>query len=660
MPPDLWAAENRIYPAHAPVPGPRDPTLTPYAIAPMRALAAGEHKRVVSVFGAQMGKTDGFLDAIGERMDRAPVPMIYCGPSREFIATQFEPRIMELVEQAETLKRKFAFGKRNTKTRKLFSGVPLRLATAGSSKALKSDPAGIGLLDEVDELLANVSGAGNPVELLEARGYTYAEYVLAATSTPSLGAVDIELDEDSGLLFWKEAPPEDLESAIWRMWQAGTRHHWCWPCPSCGHYFVPRFRNLWWPKGATPAEARHEAVVRCPDEACGGFVDETVKADCNARGRYVAPGLTVTTAGEVEGEAPDNDTASFWASGLASPFVTIGARAEAFLKADLSGDPNSILTAVNAAFGELYAPGGGQAPEWKEVDALRMPGLARGDLPSDAKVLTLAVDVQLNRLVYVVRAWGGRSTSWLVDHGELYGDVDVDEEGRLGTMLLPVWNELADLLTSSFGGMAIRRAFVDSGFRPGKPYQVPINRVYEFCRRFPRLAYPTKGYASRPKPIIWSKPELTKRGEVSKRGLALAQLDTDHWKSWVHERVRWPSDEPGAWHLHEDVDTDYCRQIVSEARLLKATGRPIWVRRSRENHYLDCEAMAAACAWTLNVHRIPAPDAKPADAPALPPEDPNIPAAEGAEEVAPGPKRTGGRSSYALRGSRARKGRWLS
>jgi len=34
----------------------------------------------------------------------------------------------------------------------------------------------------------------------------------------------------------------------------------------------------------------------------------------------------------------------------------------------------------------------------------------------------------------------------------------------------------------------------------------------------------------------------------------------------VHERVRWPSDEPGAWHLPSDATDDYGKQIISEAR----------------------------------------------------------------------------------------------
>ena len=45
-----------------------------------------------------------------------------------------------------------------TKTRKMIAGVPLRLAHAGSSTAPKSDPAGLAITDEADELMRNVKG----------------------------------------------------------------------------------------------------------------------------------------------------------------------------------------------------------------------------------------------------------------------------------------------------------------------------------------------------------------------------------------------------------------------------------------------------------------------------------------------------------------------
>src|SRR5262249_18623445 len=154
---------------------------------------------------------------------------------------------------------------------------------------------------------------------------------------------------------------------------------------------------------------------------------------------------------------------------------------------------------------------------------------------------------------------------------------------------------------------------------PGKREELPLNRIYDFCRRFPRFVRPTKGSSIPMRvPLIKSRIEVTARGTAAKYGLELIRLDTDHWKSWVHERVRWPDDQPGAWHLPHDVDDDYCKQIVAEARIRLPSGRPQWVRRSRENHFLDCEAMQAAAQHMLNAARIPPSrrTVRPASAPA--------------------------------------------
>ena len=96
-----------------------------------------------------------------------------------------------------------------------------------------ASPAALALVDEYDEMLANVKGQGDPLGLVEARGETYADFVTAITSTPSRGLIETELDARSGLTFWKPGDPEAVESAIWRLWQSGTRHHFCWLCLHC-------------------------------------------------------------------------------------------------------------------------------------------------------------------------------------------------------------------------------------------------------------------------------------------------------------------------------------------------------------------------------------------------------------------------------------------
>jgi phage terminase large subunit GpA-like protein len=596
--PDLWAAANRTYPQTAAVPGPRDPLLTPYIIEPERVIASGTYKRVVMVFGAQSGKSELMLDVAGQRLDQRPGPILYVGPNKQFLTEQFEPRVMALLDEAPTLTNKLARGKRMTKTRKVIAGVPFRLAHSGSSTALKSDPAVLALVDEYDEMRDNVNNQGGPLGLVERRGDTFADFVCVVTSTPKRGRIAAVRDTASKLYFWEPAVAEDIESPIWALWQQGTMHHWCWPCPHCSTYFVPRFDLLRYPLKGSPLEAARETFLECLE--CGGVISDSHKAEMNARGRYVAPGQTIDSAGVVSGAPHETKSASFWCSGLASPFVTFGERVSVLVEAQQSGDDAMVQQAVNAGFGELYSPGGGEVPEWMEIkEKSRQATYTRGTVPADVLYLTLACDVQRHSIPWVIRGWGARATSWLIDYGYLRGDTSEEE----------IWFALGDLVSAPIGNMAIRLAFIDSGFRPGKTDVLPLNRVYEFCRRFMRRVRPTKGSSIAMRtPLVFSKIEVNRKdGKAAKFGLDLVRLDTDHWKSWVHERLRWPDDQIGGWHVFRGVDDDYCHQLVSEARLKLPTGRAEWVQRSRHNHFFDCEAMLAACGYLLNVQRIPLP-----------------------------------------------------
>jgi phage terminase large subunit GpA-like protein len=579
--PDAWARANRTYGSSTGHPNPRDPGLTPYVIPVARAIASRRWRRVVLCCSAQSGKTELLLDVIGQRLDQAPCPVIYVAPSRQIATERFEPRIMQLLDEAPSLADKVARGKRMSKTRKVVSGVPLFLAHGGSSSALKSESIGLAVTDEVDELAANIKHQGDPIGLIDRRGDAFADFVHACTSTPSAGLAEIITDPESGLAFW--GPNSDTDSKIWDLFQAGTRCHWTWPCLQCGSYYIPRFSCL---------DLKNAAVI-CPK--CGGTAStEKDKAEMNKRGVFIAPGQSVGPDGTVRGDVPESTTASFWVSGLCSPFRTFGERANEYQDAQNSGDMHSVQTVVNASFGELWAPTAADALPWEEVAKLRLATYSMGAVPAGAVYLTCGVDTQGNRLVYVIRAWGARQESWLIEAGELWGETALDH----------VWTDLADLLAKRWGGLYIRRCFIDAGFRPGKKDTTPEHMVYNFCRRHHRQCFASKGFDRRDAPLSVKRIDVDLKGRSSKFGLDLVRLDTDFLKSWVHQRLRWPSDQPGGWHLPSDATEAYCKQIVSEARVRKQGGGYTWVQTSRDNHFLDAESLAYAAAFMLGVTRM--------------------------------------------------------
>jgi phage terminase large subunit GpA-like protein len=588
---DEWARTNRILPPSAGRPGPFEPSVTPFMVPVARAFDDPRYGKVALVCGSQMSKTETCLNVIGSRLDQRPAPIIYVGPSKDFLYDQLEPRFTDLLDQSKSLKDKVARGKKSRKSRKLVAGVNVLLAWAGSSTPLKSTPAGLVLVDERDGMDANIQGEGDPVELVQARGDTYADFKLGITSTPTEGNVDTMIDPVSGLERWRVADHDQVASPIWRLWQEGTRYEWAWPCPHCGEFFIPRFKLLRWPDGASAAETKETAFLECPH--CTTPIEEAHKEAMNARGLYLAPGQSVTADGIISGEPPSTDTISFWVSGLCSPFRTFGDRAARYLAALQSGDSERLKAVINTGFGELYAIGGGEAPQWTEVAALRQPYRPR-ELPLGVIILTCGVDVQKNRLIYAIRGWGARFESWLIEAGELWGETHQEA----------IWGDLERLIARRIDGVSITTTLIDTGYRPGDKEAAPVNMVYEFCRRVAGTRA-VKGRDVMDKPYHVSRIEVDVKGRTQKAGLSLWHLNTDYFKSWAHGRIHWPEEQPGGFHLHSETSEDYCKQLVAEARVVKASGKPVWIKIRHDNHFLDCEMLNAAAAHMERVDLIP-------------------------------------------------------
>lgn len=582
-----WATEHRIMPPGSPVPGPFDSTRTPYMIPVAEAFADPRYRRITFVMGTQMGKSATMQNVIGWRLDDEPAPIIYVGPTESNINNVVEPKIVEMFQQCESLWAKY--DKKSPKHKKRVAGVSLRFAWAGSATELASDSAIITLVDELDRPPENATGEGDLVEIAEARGDAYVDSKLGLTSTPTNGTVNTTVHPVTGLTHWAVSPKGKVSSPIWLQWEKGTRHEWAVPHldPDCGEYFVPRSELLWWPGKGTaeqcsPMDAVKHARLICPH--CGGQIHDSERRQMNAQARAIAPGQTVTRDGVVIGDADTegNDHYSIWVSGLCSFSAkkSYGYLARKLIEALASGNPASLLSVYNTGFGELFAIAG-DAPEWEEVFALR-DAYQSGTVPDGVNTLLCTVDVQKNRLVYVVRGWMPGMSSRLIEHGELWGDTDKPE----------VWSALTELKERDFDGHRIRLVGVDCGYR--------TDEVLTWVRANKNSARALMGFERLTKPFKMTRLEVSQQGKVRKRGDKRWDFDTTLAKAWVHNRVGWKRGQTGDWLLPSDVAEDYCRQIVAEEYSTE-TGK--WIRVHKDNHYLDCEGMQYMLARMLRIDR---------------------------------------------------------
>lgn len=595
---DEWAVGNITLPPKEGMPGPYRMAHTPQFIPFVRAFWNPKLRRVIFVCGAQEGKTRAVQAVIGKKLDHEPQPIIYYGPTKTFVERTVEPRIVEMLRSSTSLCGKTLWGKKQKKTLKIVGGAPLILSWASSGAELAGQEAALVIIDERDRLADDIDGEGDPVEQGEARTGSYANGKIGVISTPKTGVVVKERHPDTGMEHWTIPDLKKIASPIIKLWWEGSRHEMAWPCPDCGDYFIPHSGLLHWDGKrdgtATPAQAARTVKLVCG--CCGVPIDEKHKEWMCDRMRPVAPGQRIELDGTVVGDEPDTDCSSIWSNGLMSKFKSWGKLARRLVSAMASGEPGKVQGVINTGFGELHAVAG-EAPKRSAVTDCALP-YKRGQVPYGVQRVFLTVDVQKRGVYWVLRGWGAKRKSWLIDYGYLPGETDSPE----------VWDELEELARAALpGDTGVNLLLIDSGYRPGKPNVVSEHLVYEFCRRFSRtFARPVKGlsYMTGNRWFSTTDNDVDSRGRTRKSaGLILHHLNTHEFKSRVFEKINRRKELAGGWHVPEDVDDAYAKQIVSETCRWVA-GKPVWDELGA-NHYLDAEMMQEAAAEILKVRLLP-------------------------------------------------------
>jgi hypothetical protein len=102
--------------------------------------------------------------------------------------------------------------------------------------------------------------------------------------------------------------------------------------------------------------------------------------------------------------------------------------------------------------------------------------------------------------------------------------------------------------------------------------------------------------------------KLPRSNAIIHGGLELRLIDSDAFKGLVHWRLErgreldakgntiGAKEESQRFFLHADTGEDYARQILAEELRRDKKGKKRWVRTRKDNHFLDCECLAAAAA----------------------------------------------------------------
>jgi phage terminase large subunit GpA-like protein len=466
-------------------------------------------------------------------------------------------------------------GKDDTIHVKTFPGGIVTVAGAQSISGLVSDTFRRVVADELDIHAHDVSGAGSTWEQILGRLSSWGSMAKAlAVSSPSIEG---------------ESPIDDL-------YHLGDQRVYEVPCPHCGkfHAMEPcdstyQNWNLVWTKNGDYSDVKYI----CP--FCGVAWEETDKDWFLPRGEWVA------TRPDLGG----NEYTSYYWNFLILPFggyswASFARQYDKALELAKRGDYTRHKGVVNTRMARTYR----DLAESIDPHVLRrrVEAVDLNNLPSRVRVVTMAADVQMDRIEVMWVGWGPGFEAWILKHQVLYGDP--------GSRA--VWRQLDQLRTGitfqAEDGRKLRAAvcLVDSGNIP--------EQVYAYTTpRYNSGVFAIKGLDGRPRDAVWDKTIRREGGSKRK-----ARSNTpNRWfsvrtvpaKDWISVSFGVANHGPRYIHISADIlttVTNFLDQLVSERREVKVVAgrkKVAWrtITDHARNEALDCLGYNLAAVYALQL-----------------------------------------------------------
>lgn len=568
-----WADKNRrLSPESSAEAGPWRTSRTPYLAEPMNSFTDPRVRKIVIVAGSQIGKTECELNCLAYLMDQDPGTVVFVHPTIEDAKKFSRLRVDPMIRDCPRLRRKVhdverAGRQAKTVLQKGFPGGMLMLTGSNVASALASTPARYIIGDERDRWALSAGREGDPWSLAEARQTTFYNAKAIEVSTPTVkGASNIE-----------------------NAYVQGTQERWVTQCPECGEWHDIDFDDIRFHfetervNGRPTYRLTEPPMWLCP--SCGCLVSERAVREAPHRWRADNPGAL-----------EQSHVRSFWLNAFCSPWTSWEKICLRFLEA--KDDPQRLQVVYNTLLGRLWEDRGDLVSD-DEMMSRREDYGTREDgtpveLPDGAKVVTIGVDTQDNRLEYEVVGHGRWGETWGIEKGVIMGRPDADE----------VWERLDGVVSHVWrwrDGRGVRASLtcVDSG---GHYTQ----EVYERCRaRQAQRVFAIKGKGGEGIPYTAVPTRVTIRDKRTTCWLYTIGVDAGKAQIMSGLKVQ----EPGPRYTHfprgRGYDEAFFAGLLSEHLVLSKSGtgsRWRWEKMPghERNEALDCRNYALAALEILN------------------------------------------------------------
>ena len=517
-----WADNYRVLSGKgAAEKGPWRTARTPYLKEPMDCLSpSSPTRRVVLMFGSQMGKTEVVLNWLGSIIHLWPGPTLLVQPTLDMAKRLNRQRLDPLVKETPVLSERIAPARSrdsgNTMFLKEFQGGLFVLTGANSGSGLQSMPAAYLAADEVSSYPIEADDKGDPLENAEARTSTFPMGKVLITSTPGTRGACRITDE-----FEKRSDRR--------------LYHAFMPC--CGSREVLRWReHMVWD--------RPDGEVWCQCPACGERVAQHHKTTMLA-------GAEWRPSGKGDGMTAGFHLPGWYAPAGWTPWEQIR---DEFLRA--KGDPLLLKGWVNKRAAEA----------WEDETLAKVNGdelmeriadnpYKSGWCPAGVLVLLMAVDVQDTWLEVSVWGVGRGDQLWLIWHEKISGDpAQSDPWDQVDVIRKTEWPH------ESGGTMTARHCGVDTGGHY-------TSEAYEYCRlRAKEGVVALKGSSTRNAPPLGkgSRVDVNHKGMLMKAGVTLYMVGTDSIKRTIYGRLKNATPGPGFVNFGQNGNAEYLQGLTCE------------------------------------------------------------------------------------------------
>lgn len=583
--------ERKMIITEGPAPGRYSFRRTPYLREIADNMSIQSHTFETAVIkGTQLGFSVVSFGVVAYNIDKGIGPQLFVSGDAEMAESAMERRLDPIIENAglrdkikPIIKKTSSKTTGDTKDTKSYAGTFLRAVGPNSESKLRSFPARVAIVEEVDVFPQNVMQTGNPIEKIARR-------------TDSFGALR--------RMYFNSTPKAKITSQILPLIEAGDMRKYMWTCPHCGHQQPFEWGGFRYDLNAdgNPDIAMDDqgritkdpVYYECQNEKCKHHFTNADKykllLDRKAGG----------TAQWVPTKKPDRPgLRSYIAPAFISPFRTWLDIVLQYWR--VKDDPLLYPDFVNDVLAEASDTTISKPEPHYLMRRAEKWSRDNQSIPDGVIFTTLAADIQADRIEAALMGWGRNREMWVLQYYNFPGETASFEAG--------CWRQLGEIVEAERyrdDGRVVgapKVVFVDAGFN--------TPAVHYFCSQFPPPSmkhhlngvYPIEGRDN-----LGGKYYRLNDCDIANPKIAINdQKFKQVLYAYVAKEPPYGQDQAyptGYIHFPCDLSEDFYKQLVSEDQyedVLK-NGKKVYRienRKGRRNEALDIVKMGYASVYFL-------------------------------------------------------------